>query len=65
MIDYYLVDFWIGFSQAITMILLCISFFCYMLFEQHRKPLLVSAVVLTIVNFAILVVSVVWPYLLR
>ena len=64
MIDYYLVDFWIGLGQSITVILMCVCFFAYMLLDHHRKPVLILTVVFTILNFVIMVFSAAWPYIL-
>ena len=64
MIDYYWVDFWIGLGQSITVVLMCVCFFAYMLLDHHRKPLLILAIIFTITNFVILVLSAVWPYIL-
>lgn len=64
MIDYFMVDFWIGMCQIITVLLLCICFFSLILLRQHRKPLFILTVILIGLNFAVMVWTAIWPYVL-
>jgi len=64
MIDYYVVDFWIGFCQIITVLLLCFCFLSLILFKSHRKPLFILTIIFTGLNFAVLIWTILWPYIL-
>jgi len=62
MINYYLVDFWIGMSQIITLILL-VSFFLGWLVIEHHSTLLHNLTILFgIINTIMFVITIIWPY---
>ena len=64
MIDYYLIEFWVSLFQILTLFALSFSFFGWLFSERYKKQFRLSAIVFGILNFIILIITVVWPYII-
>jgi hypothetical protein len=62
MIDYYLVDFLVGMSQILTLILLVLFFLSWLVIERHKVLFRNLTILCGVLNIAMLVLTIFWPF---
>ena len=63
MIDYYLVDFWVGMSQIITLLLLVVFFLSWLVIERHKVLFRNLTILFGVLNIIMLVLTIFWPFI--
>ncbi len=62
MINYYLVDFWVGMSQIITLMLLVGFFLSWLVIERHKVLFRNLTILFGVLNIIMLVMTLFWPF---
>ena len=62
MINYYLVDFWVGMSQIITLLLLVVFFLSWLVIERQKVLFRNLTILFGVLNIIMLVITIFWPF---